>query len=120
MLVDEAMIRLHAREDGDAEARCYLMCLIGSTLFVDKSSDSVRGWLYSYFRDLQMVSKYALGVGALAWMYRQLGRSSRAGSKGFSGCLTLLQSWIYEYFPSLRINRAAPQTVTQGDPLARR
>ncbi|CAL1413774.1 unnamed protein product [Linum trigynum] len=98
MLVDEAMTRLHAREDGDAEARCYLMCLIGSTLFVDKSSDRVRGWLYSYFRDLQMVSKYAWGAGALAWMYRQLGRSSRAGSKGFSGCLTLLQAWIYEYF----------------------
>ncbi|CAI0448963.1 unnamed protein product [Linum tenue] len=53
-------------------------------------------------------------------MYRQLGRSSRAGSKGFSGCLALLQAWIYEYFRSLRINRDAPQIVTQGDPLARR
>ncbi|CAI0424861.1 unnamed protein product [Linum tenue] len=71
-------------------------------------------------KDLQMVSKYAWGAGVLAWMYRQLGRSSRAGSTGFYGCLTLLQAWIYEYFPSLRIHRAAPQTVTQGDPLARR
>ncbi|CAI0392094.1 unnamed protein product [Linum tenue] len=67
-----------------------------------------------------MVGKYAWGAGALAWMYRQLGRSSRAGSGGFSGCLTLLQAWIYEYFPSLRINRRAPEPMTEGGSFARR
>ncbi|CAI0551299.1 unnamed protein product [Linum tenue] len=84
---------------GHISHRLWTLGLIGSTLFVDKSSDRVRGWLYSYFRDLKMVSKYVWGAGALAWMYRQLGRSSRAGSKGFYGCLTGLQAWIYEYFP---------------------
>ncbi|CAI0392091.1 unnamed protein product [Linum tenue] len=120
MLVDEAMARVSASRDESAEAWCYLLCLIGSTLFVDKSSDRVRGWLYSYFRNLAMVGKYAWGAGALAWMYRQLGRSSRAGSGGFSGCLTLLQAWIYEYFPSLRINRRAPEPMTEGGSFARR
>ncbi|CAN0907803.1 hypothetical protein LINGRAHAP2_LOCUS24997 [Linum grandiflorum] len=35
-------------------------------------------------------------------MYRELGKASRANSKKSSGCMTLLQSWIYEYFLSLR------------------
>ena len=36
----------------------------------------------------------------LAYMYCQLGMASRAGWKTIAGCLTLLQTWIYEYFPA--------------------
>ncbi|XP_057525976.1 protein MAIN-LIKE 1-like [Amaranthus tricolor] len=35
-------------------------------------------------------------------MYRQLGMASRVGCKTIAGCLTLLQTWIYEYFSTFR------------------
>ena len=38
----------------------------------------------------------------LAYLYQQLGMASRAGYKTIVGCLTLLQTWIYEYFPAFR------------------
>ncbi|CAI0399899.1 unnamed protein product [Linum tenue] len=31
-----------------------------------------------------------------------MGVATRADSKGVCGCLTLLQTWIYEYFPLFR------------------
>ncbi|XP_057524672.1 uncharacterized protein LOC130804301 isoform X1 [Amaranthus tricolor] len=31
-------------------------------------------------------------------MYHQLGMATRTGCKTIAGCLTLLQTWIYEYF----------------------
>ncbi|CAN0915333.1 hypothetical protein LINGRAHAP2_LOCUS29073 [Linum grandiflorum] len=52
-------------------------------------------------------------------MYRELGKASRANSKKFSGCMTLLQSWIYEYFPSLR-GADSPASRDVGAPLAGR
>ena len=36
----------------------------------------------------------------MAYLYRQLGMASKAGYKTIAGCLTLLQTWIYEYFPA--------------------
>ncbi|CAN0925656.1 hypothetical protein LINGRAHAP2_LOCUS34882 [Linum grandiflorum] len=50
-------------------------------------------------------------------MYRELGKASRANSKKFSGCMTLLQSWIYEYLPSLR-GADSPASRAVGAPLA--
>ena len=44
----------------------------------------------------------AWGAVTLAYMYQQLGMASRVGCKTIAGCLTLLQTWIYEYFPSFR------------------
>ncbi|CAN0887831.1 Protein MAIN-LIKE 2 [Linum grandiflorum] len=52
-------------------------------------------------------------------MYRALGKASRARCKSFVGCQTLLQSWIYEYFPSLRC-RASPLPRAESEPLAGR
>ncbi|XP_057532983.1 protein MAIN-LIKE 2-like [Amaranthus tricolor] len=46
--------------------------------------------------------KVAWGAVTLACLYRQLGMASRAGCKTIAGCLTLLQTWIYEYFPAFR------------------
>ncbi|GAA0141360.1 hypothetical protein LIER_44054 [Lithospermum erythrorhizon] len=35
----------------------------------------------------------------LAYLYHQLGMATSYGVKQISGCLTLLECWIYEYFP---------------------
>ncbi|XP_057530033.1 uncharacterized protein LOC130808597 [Amaranthus tricolor] len=44
----------------------------------------------------------AWGAVMLAYMYRQLGMASRVGYNTIAGCLTLLQTWIYEYFSAFR------------------
>ncbi|XP_012836256.1 PREDICTED: serine/threonine-protein phosphatase 7 long form homolog [Erythranthe guttata] len=82
----------------------YLTFLIGATLFPDKSCDRIKPW---YMRildepELKNVGNYSWGSACLAYLYRELGICSRAMSKGLSGCTTLLQCWIYEYFPCLR------------------
>ncbi|KAL2923053.1 Protein MAINTENANCE OF MERISTEMS [Bienertia sinuspersici] len=62
----------------------------GSTLFVDRS---------------EKVKDYAWGASCLAFMYRQLGVASRFDNAQIGGCLTLLQAWIYKYFPAFRPQR---------------
>ncbi|CAI0430807.1 unnamed protein product [Linum tenue] len=84
------------------EVQCYLFVLLGSTLFVDKSRDRIRPVINLFLKDHLQLTDYAWGAGALAYLYRQLGVAIRAGSKGLCGCLTLLQAWIYEYFPLFR------------------
>ncbi|CAI0435387.1 unnamed protein product, partial [Linum tenue] len=51
------------------------------------------------------------GAGALAYLYRQLGIASQAEAKGVTCCLTLLQCWIYNHFPTLRPSRLEPRQI---------
>ncbi|CAI0446190.1 unnamed protein product [Linum tenue] len=96
----------HLQQSGPParEAQCYLILLLGSTLFVDKSKDRVSAVVNLFVKRPDMLGEYAWGARALAYLYRQLqlGVATRAGSKGLCGCLTLLQAWIYEYFPLFR------------------
>ncbi|CAN0857659.1 Protein MAINTENANCE OF MERISTEMS [Linum grandiflorum] len=69
---------------------------------------------------VKSIKKYAWGAAALAWMYRELGLASRAESKSIGGCLTLLQSWIYEYFECFRPSIGHPDPRDDGSPLAGR
>ncbi|KAK9714639.1 hypothetical protein RND81_06G108600 [Saponaria officinalis] len=77
--------------------RAYLMMLLGQTLFVDKSGDRVIARMLCFFEDLSAVSDYAWGATTLAYLYRELGMVTREGAQGVSGCLSLLQAWIYEF-----------------------
>ncbi|XP_057247759.1 uncharacterized protein LOC104898137 [Beta vulgaris subsp. vulgaris] len=83
-----------------------LLTLLGATLFVDKSGNRVRPLPLSFLScSPQDVRRYSWGAATLAYLYRQLGIASRADSAQICGCLTLLQAWIYEYFPMFRPNR---------------
>ncbi|CAI0560848.1 unnamed protein product [Linum tenue] len=86
----------------DLEVQTYLFVLLGSTLFVDKSRDRLRPAINVFLKDQRRVAGYAWGAAALAYLYRQLGMATQVGSKSICGCLTLLQAWIYEYFPLFR------------------
>ncbi|CAI0473735.1 unnamed protein product [Linum tenue] len=76
--------------------------MLGSTLFLDKSRDRVRPVVKLFLDELEEIDQYSWASGTLAWLYRCLGQASRAGAWGVAGCLTLLQCWIYEYFPGFR------------------
>ncbi|KAK9274231.1 hypothetical protein L1049_019045 [Liquidambar formosana] len=80
-------------------ARAYLLYLLGSTLFIDKSGGRVSIDLLHVLQDLDTVHKYGWGVAALATLYRHLGMASKSDCKQIAGYLTLLEAWVYEHFP---------------------
>ncbi|CAN1237882.1 Protein MAIN-LIKE 2 [Linum grandiflorum] len=105
--------------DADA-AQMWLLCLLGSSLFVDKTSDRVRVQLVEFIRVTDLITKYAWGTATLAWLYLELGKATRADIVGRAGCLHLLQSWIHEYFPHTRKSVAQPEPRREGEPLCGR
>ncbi|KAG5516579.1 hypothetical protein RHGRI_037333 [Rhododendron griersonianum] len=72
--------------------RAYLLYLFGTTLFVDKTGVRVNVSYLALLSDLTLVSTYAWGVGALGFLYRQLGQASRCHVKGMGGYTTLLET----------------------------
>ncbi|CAN0828992.1 Protein MAINTENANCE OF MERISTEMS [Linum grandiflorum] len=112
--------RVQTAQSPEDEAKIYLMCLLGTNLLPDKSSDRVCLPLLQYLKEVKSIKKYAWGAAALALMYRELGLASRAESKSIGGCLTLLQSWIYEYFECFRPSIGHPDPRDDGSPLAGR
>ncbi|CAI0466636.1 unnamed protein product [Linum tenue] len=74
---------LQANETHVTEAQSYLLLLLGSTLFVDKSRDRVRLVVNLFLDDLEEVDQYSWPSGTLAWLYRYLGKASRVGARGW-------------------------------------
>ncbi|CAN0847456.1 Protein MAIN-LIKE 2 [Linum grandiflorum] len=101
------------------EASVYLYCLLGSIIFYNTTCSHTPVGIIRGLDDVREVGTYAWGAATLAHMYRALGKASRARCKTFVGCQTLLQAWIYEYFPTLRC-RASPMPRAANDPLAGR
>ncbi|KAL9232981.1 hypothetical protein vseg_008029 [Gypsophila vaccaria] len=115
VLVDAVESVMNGR-NVEEQAQGYLFLLLGMSLFVDKSSDRVKSMVFPLLEEINNVPGYAWGIGALAYMYRELGIASRAGSRGLAGYMTLLQVWIYEYFPCFR--PAQPSALGDGLPRA--
>ncbi|XP_012858101.1 PREDICTED: serine/threonine-protein phosphatase 7 long form homolog [Erythranthe guttata] len=92
----------HSSASSECKVRAYIIYLLGSTLFVNKSGARVKPDFCPLIEDIEQIREYSWGSGTLANLYRQLGMASRAEAKQISGCLTLLECWIYEYFPSFR------------------
>ncbi|XP_057548371.1 protein MAIN-LIKE 1-like [Amaranthus tricolor] len=96
--VAELMRLCHRPQAMDTQTTAYYMAVIGSTLLADKTRIGMRPHPILAVNDDQQ--DVAWGAVTLAFLYRQLGMASRAGCKTIAGCLTLLQTWIYEYFPA--------------------
>ncbi|XP_050229255.1 protein MAINTENANCE OF MERISTEMS-like [Mercurialis annua] len=95
-----------AAGEAETEAIAWIWLTLGCTLFVDKSGHRFRPACLWEVRDgLGDAPSHSWGSATLAYLYRQLGVASRGDCQGLSGCLTLLQAWIYEYFPCFRPNR---------------
>ncbi|XP_065851053.1 protein MAINTENANCE OF MERISTEMS-like [Euphorbia lathyris] len=92
----------------ETQAIAWTWLMLGSTLFVDKSGDHIRP---SCLLEVQDSAAGAVGLSwgsaVLAYLYCHLGIASRGDCGQMTGCLTLLQSWIYEYFPCFRPHREA-------------
>ncbi|XP_065848775.1 protein MAIN-LIKE 1-like [Euphorbia lathyris] len=87
----------------ESEAIGWMWLMLGSTLFVDKSGDQIQPACLLEVQDgLDDLTGYSRGSAVLAYLYRRLGIASRGDCGQITGCLTLLQAWIFEYFPTFR------------------
>ncbi|RYQ86521.1 hypothetical protein Ahy_B10g106189 [Arachis hypogaea] len=83
-------------------ARAYIMMLLSTQLFMDKSANRVHlRWLLFVAR-LDDIGSYSWGAAALAWLYRCMCRVANRNVTNLAGPLQLLQSWIFWRFPTLR------------------
>ena len=74
----------------EVSASGYLLYLLGSSLFPDKSQDKIPLANIDYVRKLDTVGEWAWRAGLLASVYRDLGKSTRAECKQISSCYTLI------------------------------
>ncbi|XP_058760152.1 protein MAIN-LIKE 1-like [Vicia villosa] len=100
--------------------RAYLMMLVGSTIFADKTFTLVEARYLLLFRDLRGLGSYSWASAALATLYRHLGDASMFSCKQLGGYPTLLQCWIHEYFSTLGRKGENWRSDNQGLPRAMR
>ncbi|RYR24966.1 hypothetical protein Ahy_B02g058579 [Arachis hypogaea] len=76
-------------------ARAYIMMLLGTQLFADKSDNCVHIRWLPYVARLEEMGTYSWGSAALAWLYRCMCRVANKHVVKLAGPLQLLQSWIF-------------------------
>ncbi|KAI5447411.1 hypothetical protein KIW84_015028 [Lathyrus oleraceus] len=81
--------------------RAYLLMLVDSTVFTDKTFTLVEARYLLLFTNLDRCSGYSWGAAALVTLYRYLGDASMFSCKQLGGYPTLLQCWIHEYIPTV-------------------
>ena len=69
----------------------FLMYLLGSTLFTDKSQHKISPDLLILVDDLDEAMTRSWATATLAYLYRRLGEATRVDCRQMCGCLTLLQ-----------------------------
>nr|XP_023871644.1 serine/threonine-protein phosphatase 7 long form homolog [Quercus suber] len=81
--------------------RCYILALLGDTIFGGKSGDRVHLMWVQQLEDLHNPHMYSWGSACLAWLYRELCRASDRGTSQIGGCLLLVQYWAWARFSYL-------------------
>ncbi|XP_072056368.1 protein MAIN-LIKE 1-like [Arachis hypogaea] len=83
-------------------ARAYIMMLLGTQLFTDKSGNRIHIRWLPYVARLEEMGDYSWGSAALAWLYRCMCRVANRHVVKLAGPLQLLQSWIFWRFLGFR------------------
>ncbi|XP_015932086.1 serine/threonine-protein phosphatase 7 long form homolog [Arachis duranensis] len=84
-------------------ARAYIMMLLGTQLFADKSGNRIHIIWLPYVARLEEMGSYSWESAALAWLYRCMCRVANRHVVKLAGPLQLLQSWIFWRFPRFRL-----------------
>ncbi|RYR36381.1 hypothetical protein Ahy_A10g051352 [Arachis hypogaea] len=97
----------HLPEGADEEtvwryARAYIMMLLSTQLFDDKSGTRMHIRWLSYVARLEDMGSYSWGSAALSWLYRCLCHVANKNVVKLEGPLQLLQSWIFWRFLGFR------------------
>lgn len=89
--------------------RALLLCLVGTTIFTNKSGHAVYIYYLELFRDLHHCRSYAWGVGALTHLYEALRDGSLPHTRGLCAFLTLLQVSLFIIFYFLTLFKFTKQ-----------
>ncbi|KAI5675582.1 hypothetical protein M9H77_06532 [Catharanthus roseus] len=73
-------------------AACYLQYILGTSLFSDKSDNIVPARLWPLLQDVSSVGRFAWGAACLAYLYQNLGQTSKVNAKELAGCWSLLEA----------------------------
>ncbi|QHO13563.1 uncharacterized protein DS421_15g516570 [Arachis hypogaea] len=73
-------------------ARTYIMMLLSTQLFGDKSANRVHIWWLSFVANLDDMGSYIWGTATLAWLYRCMCRVTNRNITNLAGPFQLLQS----------------------------
>ncbi|RYR47774.1 hypothetical protein Ahy_A07g033735 [Arachis hypogaea] len=76
-------------------ARAYIMMLLSTQLFGDKSGSRLHIRWLPYVARLEDMGHYSWGSAALSWLYRCMCRVANRNVIKLAGPLQLLQSWIF-------------------------
>ncbi|KAK9994976.1 hypothetical protein SO802_024679 [Lithocarpus litseifolius] len=97
-------------------ALCYILALLGDTIFADKSGDRVHTIWLQMLKDLNIPPWYSWGSACLAWLYRELCRVTDRGASQIGGALILVQYWAWVRFPFLCPRMDLPPDDAYGPP----
>ncbi|KAK5804029.1 hypothetical protein PVK06_031678 [Gossypium arboreum] len=87
----------------EQNTRSFILRLIGGILMPNKSQNLVRiRWLL-HLVDFKEIIRLSWGSTVLATLYRELCRTTKPNKMSISGCLLLLQSWVWWRLPFLRL-----------------
>ncbi|XP_015973254.1 serine/threonine-protein phosphatase 7 long form homolog [Arachis duranensis] len=92
---------LDTSESVQRYVRCHIFCLLGTTLFADKSTTYAHAKYLPLLQNFEHISTYSWGSATLAHLYRSLCRASRYDCKEMDGPLDLLFVWAWERMPFL-------------------
>ncbi|RYR79208.1 hypothetical protein Ahy_A01g004040 isoform B [Arachis hypogaea] len=76
--------------------KCQIFCMLGSTLFADKSTAYAHAKYLPLLREFERIHTYSWGSACLAHLYRALYRASRYDTKEMDVPLNLLFVWVWE------------------------
>ncbi|CAJ2646660.1 protein MAIN-LIKE 1-like isoform X2 [Trifolium pratense] len=99
--------------------RCYLLYLIGATIFTNKSMQYVDVIFLTYLRDLSLVNTWNWGASGLAYLYNYLDAASRPRCGNHGGYNCLFQAWIMAHFKTFG-GRFVDERYTHDNPYAAR
>ena len=95
LLYDATQIQIHQY------VRCYILALLGDTIFMDKSGDRVQLMFLEFLRNLYDPPQYSWGSACLTWLYRGLPWASHKDHSQIGGALQLVQYWTWAWLPFL-------------------
>ncbi|KAF6161246.1 hypothetical protein GIB67_009133 [Kingdonia uniflora] len=91
------LLRLSSR----AVAKAYMLYVLGSFLFTTKKGTTASPKYSNFFESKNSNITWSWGAATLAYLYYNLGASSRVNAKVLACCTTFLESWIFEHFLKL-------------------
>ncbi|KAL9659495.1 hypothetical protein QQ045_024301 [Rhodiola kirilowii] len=89
-------------------ARAYLLHLIGTTLFSDKSGNTIPLCFLPLLEDLDRIRDYSWGSAVLACLYSNMCSASQIGHRGLAGAPLIIQFWCWERLSRIGVPKITP------------